>query len=141
MNMKDDFDLEHWPKDNVYKVPDGYFEKLPITIMQRCTSPREKAMVQWFRLALSFQLVALATLVAGVLLTGGVLLNTPFGQAPVVSSVFMADIPSEEIMQYLLASEQVDPADMVDLAIADADLWQGIENEEYIEEEYIELEE
>ncbi len=132
MDMEDKFKLENIPKHNVYQVPDGYFDKLPSIIMQRVEPGGASGSRSWFGLPFYSLRVALATLVTGGILATGVYLNQAPAPEP-APTASLSEIPNEEIMQYLLASGKVDPMDMADLSIADADFWQEIGEEEYEE--------
>lgn len=121
--MEDKNELENLPRHNVYRVPDGYFDKLPSAIMQRVESAGAGEGRSWLGLRYYSLRVALATLVTGGVLATGVYLNQSPASEP-APTASLADIPNEEIMQYLLASGEVDPIDMADLSIADADFWQ-----------------
>jgi hypothetical protein len=134
--MEDKFKLENLPKGNIYQVPEGYFEKLPSVIMQRIEPAEPKENRPWFSLwPYSFR-VALATLVTGGFLAAGIYLNQPSASEPASSASLaetsneeLGEIPNEEIMQYLLASGQVDPMDVAELSSAGPDFWQEISEE------------
>jgi hypothetical protein len=130
--MEDKFKLENLSKRNVYQVPDGYFDKLPSVIMQRVQPGGTSNSRSWFGLRYYSLRVALATLVTGGILATGLYLN----QAPAAEPAPMAslaEIPNEEIMQYLLASGKVDPMDMADLSISDPYFWQEFGEDDYLD--------
>ena len=62
--------LEDISKENIFKVPDGYFEKLPGVIQARVAKPEPKV---WFSTAFKFALpvVAIAIVVAVWFTSGG----------------------------------------------------------------------
>lgn len=132
MDMEDKFKLDNLPKHIIYQVPEGYFDKLPSKIMQRVEPGGASGSRSWFGLPFYSLRVALATLVTGGILATGVYLNQAPAPEP-APTASLSEIPNEEIMQYLLASGKVDPMDMADLSIADADFWQEIGEEEYEE--------
>ena len=58
MNMKK---LEDISKENIFRVPDGYFEKLPGVIQARVANPEPRV---WFAPALKFSLPVVALVLA-----------------------------------------------------------------------------
>ncbi len=58
MNMKK---LEDISKENIFRVPDGYFEKLPGVIQTRVAKPEPRV---WFAPALKFSLPVVALVLA-----------------------------------------------------------------------------
>lgn len=130
--MEDKFKLEDLPRHNIYQVPEGYFEKLPSKIMQRVGPAGIGQSRSWFGLPYYSLRVALASLVTGGLLATGLYLNQSPATEP-AATASLAEIPNEEIMQYLLASGKVDPMDVADLSIADTNFWQEIGEDEFVE--------
>jgi hypothetical protein len=127
--MEEKYNWDNLPKRNIYKVPEDYFERLPSRIMKRCEQPEVVARPSWFGLVFSPVRVAMATLVLGGALITGIIAwdqPSPDSSSPDIS---LAEISNEEIMQYLLASGQVDPLDMAELSVADADFWQELGSE------------
>ena len=56
--MKPKFNLEELKRENVYNVPEDYFDKLPNRIMQRVTaSPKASESLGWFPKPLRLALV------------------------------------------------------------------------------------
>lgn len=53
--------LDEIPKNNIFEVPDGYFERLPMRIQERVSQPASRPEVAWlpvFRFALPVLLLA-----------------------------------------------------------------------------------
>lgn len=117
--MKPKVDLEGWKRERVYNVPDDYFDRLPNRIMQRVTdnAPAPAGAMGWlpapWRLALAG--TGFATIFAGVFMLN---LKEPqpdfYGQ--------LAQVNETEVVNYLLASEQLERADLVLLNATDRDL-------------------
>ena len=94
------------PQPPLAPPPDRYFEQLPMRVMQRVQAPEAAAPAWGWLAALA---APLRTVLASVLVLGGFaasfLLN-PGGPAAPVAADSLAQVPQEELMQYLLASDQ-----------------------------------
>ena len=128
--MEEKFELDDVPKENIYRVPEGYFDSLPSVIMQRCEPAGEKQWLHWLRWRYSPLRLGLATLAVGGALLSGLLLNQPSPTEPVPTATTLAGIPDDDIVQYLLTSGEVDHLEVADLSVADADFWQEVGEEE-----------
>jgi hypothetical protein len=98
--------------------PDGYFEGLPMRVMQRVqpasSAPATWAGLSWLRALSAPMRTALA---AGVVLSGFVgsfLLSDNSSTAPTATTTQLAAVSRTEMVEYLLASEQ--PVSLTDLA-------------------------
>jgi hypothetical protein len=116
--MKPKFNLEDLKRENVHNVPENYFDKLPNRIMQRVivSSPETSEAKSWLPAPLRLALAGsgFAAVFATVFM---------LNQAPEFPQVdFLASVPQTEIVNYLLASEQLDQADLTSLNIADQNL-------------------
>jgi hypothetical protein len=117
--MKPNFNLEDLKRENVYNVPENYFDKLPNRIMQRVTAtpPETSGAKSWLpapvRLALAGS--GFAAVFATVFL-----LN--FSQTDQTFTGRLAAVPETEIVNYLLASEQLDRSDLALFPGAETDL-------------------
>lgn len=110
--MKTPFRLDDHPRrpQPLAPPPDGYFDKLPMRVMQRVelrTSTAGTAAVPGWLAALS---APLRTVLASSVVLGGFaasfLLSGP-GAVPTTSaSVALASVPRTELLEYLLANEQ-----------------------------------
>jgi len=85
--------LEDISKENIFKVPDGYFEKLPGVIQARVAKPEPKV---WFSTAFKFALpvVAIAIVVAVWFTSGGGSLENQLNE-----------IQTEQLIVYLEESD------------------------------------
>src|SRR5688572_6726676 len=115
--MKPNFNLEDLKRENVYNVPEHYFDKLPNRIMQRVTaSPEVSEAKSWFPAPLRLALAG--TGFAAVFATV-FMLNYEETQ---LNADLLASVPQTEIVNYLAASEQVEHSDLMLLNVADKDL-------------------
>ncbi|KAA9332715.1 hypothetical protein [Adhaeribacter soli] len=116
--MKPNFNLEDLKRENVYNVPENYFDRLPNRIMQRvsASSPETSEAKSWLPAPLRLALAGsgFAAAFATVFM-----LNQP-PEFPQVD--LLASVPQTEIVNYLLASEQLDRSDLTSLNIADQNL-------------------
>ena len=115
--MKPKFNLEELKRENVYSVPEDYFDKLPNRIMQRVTASPEKAgALNWipapWRMALAGS--GFAAVFATVFM-----LN--FNEQQPDFSGQLAQINDTEIVNYLLASEQLERTDLALLNSSEQD--------------------
>ena len=116
--MKPKFNLEDLKRENVYNVPENYFDKLPNRIMQRVTvaQPATSESLSWFPKPLRLALAGsgFAAIFATVFW-----LNT--NQTELSQTDMLAQVPETEIMNYLLASEQLEGSDLAMLNATDRD--------------------
>ncbi|MFD2784111.1 hypothetical protein [Hymenobacter rubripertinctus] len=95
------------PQPPLAPPPDRYFEQLPMRVMQRVPAAPAPAAPAWGWLAALS--APLRTALASVVVLGGFaasfLLN-PAGPAGPVAGAALARVPQQELMQYLLASDQ-----------------------------------
>src|SRR4051794_33997846 len=106
--MKPNFNLEDLTRENVYNVPENYFDKLPNRIMQRVTAtqPETSAAKSWFPKPLRLALAGSGF--AAVFATVFMLNHNP----EIPQSDALAQVPKTEIVNYLLASEQLERSDL-----------------------------
>ena len=94
------------PQPPLAPPPDRYFEQLPTRVMQRVqTSAPSPASWGW----LTTLSAPLRTALASVAVLGGFaasFLLGPGAPAPSATTAVLAQVPREELVQYLLASEQ-----------------------------------
>ncbi|MCA8829823.1 hypothetical protein [Hymenobacter pini] len=95
------------PQPPLAPPPDRYFEQLPMRVMQRvqATNPAPAVTWNWFA-ALP---TPLRTVLASVLVLGGFaasFLLSPEATVQPVATTTLAQVPREELVQYLMASEQ-----------------------------------
>ena len=111
--MKPNFNLEDLKRENVYNVPDAYFDKLPNRIMQRvtATAPETSEAKSWLPIRLRLTLVSSGF--AAVFATVFMLNQAP--ETP--QGDLLASVPDTEIVDYILASNQLERTDLVSLNI------------------------
>ncbi|MBG8553796.1 hypothetical protein [Hymenobacter guriensis] len=91
--------------------PDRYFEQLPARVMQR-VQPSAAPAWGWLT-ALS---APLRTALASTLVLGGFAASFFLSPTPDVAAISLAQVPQDELVQYLLASDQrVTLADLAEL--------------------------
>ena len=116
--MKPKFNLEELKRENVYHVPEDYFDKLPNRIMQRVNAvPESAGALSWipapWRMALAGS--GFAAVFATVFM-----LN--FNDQQPEFSNQLAQVNDTEIVNYLLASEQLERTDLALLNGTEKDL-------------------
>lgn len=116
--MKPKFNLEELKRENVYQVPENYFDRLPNRIMQRVTAaPETSGALSWlpapWRLALAGS--GFAAVFATVFMLNFDDAEPNFGRQ-------LAQVNETEIVNYLLASEQLERNDLTFLKVTDNDL-------------------
>ncbi|HEX8425329.1 hypothetical protein [Hymenobacter sp.] len=116
--MKTPFRLDDHPRrpQPLAPPPDGYFERLPMQVMQRvqpASANTSWAGLHWLTALPAPLRTALA---AGVVLSGfvGSFLLSENSATPTATSNHLAAVPRTEMVEYLLASEQ--PLTLTDLA-------------------------
>ena len=143
--MKPKFNLDELKRENVYQVPDHYFDRLPNRIMQRVTAtPETSGTTSWipgpWRLALAGS--SFAAVFAPVFILNLSEPQLDFGGQ-------LAQVDQTEIVNYLLASEQLERADLVllsgteldltheFLSVNDTEITEVLAEEETIDETYL----
>ena len=116
--MKPKFNLEELKRENVFNVPENYFDKLPNRIMQRVTVSSESTeSVTW--VPASWKIALAGSGFAAVFATV-FMLN--FNDPQPDFSGQLAQINDTEIVNYLLASEQLERSDLVLFNASEQDL-------------------
>lgn len=104
------------PQPPLAPPPDRYFEQLPMRVMQRVQTSAPSPVATGWLLALS---APLRTALASVLVLGSFaasFLLSPAATVQPLATASLAQVPREELMQYLLASEQrVSLSDLAEL--------------------------
>lgn len=119
--MKKDLKLSDIPKHNMYQVPEGYFDRLPMRVMERTATA--DAPQGFFSTMLWKNLrVAIAPLILLLVFAGIFFMNTSRQQEPQFVSYGVADIPETEIMDYLHTFAQLESNDFVELSFTEQDL-------------------
>lgn len=90
--------LEDIPKNHPFKVPDGYFDRLPGVIQARVAENTEvKEAKPYFRYALQYALPLIALIIVAVIYL------TPSTQQ--TTDTLLASVSTEDLIAYLEASE------------------------------------
>ncbi|CAA9250396.1 MAG: hypothetical protein AVDCRST_MAG95-1846 [uncultured Adhaeribacter sp.] len=121
--MKQDFKLEDLPKQKIYPVPDGYFEKLPGVIMSR-VAPQEVTPVRtwlmgWYApYRVAFTSAALTFGFAGVFWLAQ---EQPTGELT-NSMAILPQISHTEVIDYVASIETLDSRDLAELNLTETDV-------------------
>ena len=110
--MNEDFKLEDLPKHNIYQVPEHYFDRLPMRVMERA-AVAEKQVPAWQQGLWAQLRVAVAPLVLLLFFIGAFL----FTQQQQKKSEYYAVQPlaEHEIIDYLSYNEDLETADLAEL--------------------------
>jgi len=125
-------DLENIKRDNIFKVPEHYFDELPMKIQSRITEDSHPSPVFISKVQLAWSLAAAIVLGFGLVF----LLNQP---ATLDTEEMLAEVSTEEMIAYLETSEmtvfemleEVDVADLLDEGV---DYWDYLEEDLSIED-------
>jgi len=118
--MKKDFRLSDIPKHNVHRVPDGYFDRLPMQIMERTAQRGHIATAPWLAKLWQPLRYAVAPLLLLLLFVGAYLFSMQ--QAPQQQILTVATLSDEEIMNYLSTYAQMETADLEEYLATDQSL-------------------
>ncbi|WP_114779431.1 hypothetical protein [Botryobacter ruber] len=116
--------LNDIPKHNIYKVPEGYFDSLPMRVMEQTAAkgagasaaPRFSSFWQPVRLVLA-PLVLLLVFV-GVFLFS----NDVVQQQPQPEYVALGTLPEAEIVDYLDSYARLETSDFDEVSLSDQEL-------------------
>ncbi|AMM52547.1 hypothetical protein TH61_17035 [Rufibacter sp. DG15C] len=110
--MKEEFDLNSLPKHHGYQVPEDYFDKLPLRIMQRTAyaAPVAQPQTAWFwQLKTAFAGAGLALVFAASFLI------TQYTDQTLSTQEAMAQVSQKDIYQYLVNQEDLQTADLAEV--------------------------
>ena len=119
--MKKDFRLSDIPKHNVHRVPEGYFDRLPMQIMERTAQREHIAAAPWLAKLWRPVRYAVGPLLL-LLLFVSVFLFSSTRQAPQQQTLTVATLSDEEIMNYLSTYAQMETADLEEYLATDQSL-------------------
>ncbi|WP_276496782.1 hypothetical protein [Pontibacter litorisediminis] len=111
--MKKEFKLSDIPKRNPYQAPDGYFDRLPMRVMERTAAQEQAA---WLPLPKLWQplRLALAPLVLLLLVFVGVYYNSvPDAQESQIMN--LTAVSDAEIVNYLSTYATIETTDFAEL--------------------------
>ncbi|MDX5438131.1 MAG: hypothetical protein LPK03_13095 [Pontibacter sp.] len=109
--MKEDFKLSDIPKRQPYQVPDGYFERLPMQMMEHVAADEQKP--AWQQLWWRPLRLAVAPLVLLLMFVGVYFLNTP--EQPEAQLVNLASVSDTDIVDYLSTYATLETTDFAEL--------------------------
>ena len=110
--MKEDFNLEGLPKHNIYQVPENYFDRLPMRVMERTAGARQH--VPALRPVLWSPLRAvLAPLVLLLVFVGAFVFTMRLQKQNEYHA--LKPLAEEEILDYLSYNEDLETADLAEL--------------------------
>lgn len=109
--MKDNFKLEDLPKHNIYQVPENYFDRLPMRVMER-TAAAPAHTWQTNNLWRSTRMVV-APLVLLLVFLSIFYLNMPARTS--IESINLAALQDQEIMDYLSTFATLESNDFAEL--------------------------
>ncbi len=119
--------LEDMPRENIFKVPEGYFEKLPMEIQARVAKPEPKV---WFappfKFALPLAAIAIAATVWFSYQQGGSIEDQ------------LNEIQTEQLIAYLGDSDLHNEALTEEITWSETDL-EELEDEVFLEMEPIDV--
>ncbi|MBD1397153.1 hypothetical protein H9Q13_08260 [Pontibacter sp. JH31] len=110
--MNKDIKLSDIPRHNVYQVPEKYFDRLPMQIMER-TAGAGYTPAPWYVAALKPLRLALAPLV--LLLVVGVVYFTQLKDQPEQQVVNLATVTDTDIVDYLSTYAVLESTDLAEL--------------------------
>ena len=117
--MKPNFNLEDLKRENVYNVPEHYFDKLPNRIMQRvtATSPETSEAKSWLPAPLRMALAG-----SGFAAVFATVFMLSVDQNEQIASDPLANLQETEIVNYLLTDDQIERIDLAALKVTDQNL-------------------
>jgi hypothetical protein len=101
--------LEDIPKNNIFEVPDGYFDKLPGIIQSRIAA--EKSIVEsrpFFVVALQYAIPIVVLAVAGIF----ILQN--YESEPRDTESLLASVSNEELVSYLMYGDDASTEELLE---------------------------
>lgn len=116
--------LEDIPKNNPFKVPDGYFDRLPGIIQARVAEKAEvKEAKPYFRYAFQYALPVMALVIIAVIYL--------VPSTPQTVDTMLATVSTEEILAYLEESE-ITTDELLENMDLNAENVEAIESELYL---------
>lgn len=110
--MKDNFKLDELPKHTIYQVPDTYFDRLPMRIMERTAAAPARHTWQINPIWKSLRLVV-APIVLLLVFLGVFYLNMPVKSDS--GPLDLATLHDQEIVDYLSTYATLESEDFADL--------------------------
>lgn len=109
--MKEPFNLESLPKHNIYQVPENYFDRLPMRVMERTAATKEQPV--WFTSIWVPVRVAVAPLVLMLVFVGAFFFTLK--QQKQGEYYALKLLAEQEILDYLHSHEDLETADLAEL--------------------------
>ena len=114
--------LNDIPKHNIYEVPEGYFDRLPMRVMEQTAAKGAAAAPRFAGFWQPVRLV-LAPLVLLLVFVGVFFFNIDVTQQqPQPEYVSLGSIPEAEIVDYLDSYARLETSDFEDVSLADQEL-------------------
>lgn len=117
--MKREIKLHNIPKRQPFQAPDGYFDRLPMRVMERLEAPDVAAPAPWLEEVWRPLRLAVAPLLLLLVFVGVYFLSVPQQAQPAPT---VASLSDHEIVNYLSNYAQVDAMDLEEHAVADEEL-------------------
>ncbi|WP_230407060.1 hypothetical protein [Pontibacter cellulosilyticus] len=111
--MKEDFKLDNLPKHNIYQVPEQYFDRLPMRVMER-TAGAERQVPAWQQSLWAPLRTAIAPLVLLLVFVGAFIVTLQ--QQKQDEQYALQPLAEEEILDYLSYNEDLETADFAELS-------------------------
>ena len=115
--MKDNIKLNELPRHNIYQVPENYFERLPLRVMERTAAATAPETSQLTLLWQSVRMV-IAPFVLLLVFLGVYYLNMP--AAPEQHTIGIASLQDDEIVDYLSTYATLESNDFADMNTLEA---------------------
>lgn len=117
-----EFNLNDRPKRQPYQVPDGYFDRLPMRVMERTAQQEDGAPARGYSQLWRPLRLALVPLVLLLVIVGVYYTNLPTGEQPFTQQVSIAALSDEEILEYLNSYAMLETTDFEEHSVAEQDM-------------------
>ncbi|MEJ8802222.1 hypothetical protein [Pontibacter sp. H249] len=111
--MNEDFKLENLPKHNIYQVPEGYFDRLPMRVMERTAGARAQETSVHAGLWAQVRM-AVAPLVLLLVFVGAFFFTQQQQKQNDYST--LQPLAENDIIDYLHYNEDLETADLAELS-------------------------
>ena len=111
--MKKDIKLEDFPKHNIYQVPENYFDRLPMRVMERTTGAKEN-LPTWQQSVWLLLRPAIAPLVL-LMVFAGVYFYSMQHSEQSSTNFALGPLAEQEILDYLNAQDDLETTDFSEL--------------------------
>jgi hypothetical protein len=109
--------LEDIPKNNIFEVPEGYFDKLPGVIQSRIALDKPTEERPFFALALRYAIPVVVLAVVGIFIFQN------YQSGPSDSESLLATVSNEELVSYLMDGDDASTEELLEgIDINDIDI-------------------